>query len=346
MFFIGNAVALTDLTRDVTSQRKSKVVGSALVGVLILLALISITGMSEVYATLNSANLVWIGVAGIVYLGSFAFRTWRWRVLLRTSGEIASRGGVFRSIMAGWFINFLVPARAGDVLRGLALKTTEGVPFSVGASTIVIGRIFDMLVLGLGMFVITVSFVNEWYTFYLGVGALLIASVLLIGLSVVYWYGDWITELPGDQIVDLEESIKAVQDALKQSINNPYAMTLALLLSVPIWSLEASTLFFAGRALGLTIPPVPVLAAGIAAFVSQAVPVTPAGIGTYEAAITAVLSLSGVDQSIATSLSLLDHFTRLAFVYVVGAVSIVHIGFRSRSYFRDKRKETTVSAQD
>jgi len=77
---------------------------------------------------------------------------------------------------------------------------------------------------------------------------------------------------------------------------------------------------------------VPIFAAGIAAFVSQAVPVTPAGIGTFQAAITAALSWFGITSLMSTSLGLLDHFVRVTVIYVVGGISTVHIGFRSRTF--------------
>ncbi|SFR73924.1 hypothetical protein SAMN04487947_4039 [Halogeometricum rufum] len=342
-FVVGNAAAMRDLTESVTSQSKSRLLSSVVFGIVILLVLLSISGMNSVFDILRNANPAWIAVAAAAYLGSFVIRTWRWRVLLRTSGHLASRGGVFRSILAGWFINFLVPARGGDILRGLALKTTEDVPFSVGTGTIVIARIFDMLVLALGLFAVSLLFVDSRYTIYLGVGAVGLAAVMLAGLGAVYYFGDWVSDRFEHWIADIRESIRAVREALQESATNPFGLSLAFLLSIPVWVLEASTLFFTARALSLSIPPAPVVAAGIAAFVSQAVPVTPAGIGTFEATITAVLSLSGVEQNVGTSLSILDHFMRLAVVYLFGAVSVVHIGFRSRTYFRKKRRESNTS---
>jgi len=116
---------------------------------------------------------------------------------------------------------------------------------------------------------------------------------------------------------------------------------LATLLSIPVWLLEASTIYFSARAVGVELEAVATATAGIAAFVSQAVPVTPAGIGTYQATITAVLGGFGIEASTATALSLVDQFTRVAVVYVIGAISIVHVGFRSRVYFRDRAEEET-----
>lgn len=346
LFVIGNIAALTDLMGSVTSQGKARALGGAALGVTIMLILISLSGLDAVYGILSDVRPAWVGVAAVAYLGSFVIRTWRWRVLLRTSGHIASRGGAFRCLLTGWFVNFLIPARAGDIARGLALKTTEDVPFSVGTGTIVIERIMDMLVLGAGLVVITLLFVNEQYTLYLAAGALAIAVVLLTGLGVVYYFGGWVSARLAHRIPDIEESIDAVQNALNRTVGNPYGMFLALLLSCPVWLLEASTLFFTAKALNLSLPPVPVLAAGIAAFVSQAVPVTPAGIGTFQAAITAVLSLSGTGQDIATSLSILDHSMRLTVVYVFGAISTVHIGFRSRTYFRNRKEDSIEAVSD
>jgi uncharacterized protein (TIRG00374 family) len=109
-------------------------------------------------------------------------------------------------------------------------------------------------------------------------------------------------------------------------------------ISLPIWLAEVATIYFAARAVGLDLNIVPTVTAGVSAFVSQAVPVTPGGLGTYEAAITSILVLFGVDSSMGTALALVDHFTRLAVIYIVGSVATVHLIFQSRPYFRDQEQ--------
>lgn len=336
-FVRGNAAGLRDLFASVTDQGRARIFGAAVFGIVLLIALFSLSGFSEVFSTVRSANLFFVGCIAIVYPISFVLRTWRWRVLLRASGHLASRANAFRCIMAGWMLNSLIPARAGDVLRGYALKTTEGTPFSVGIGTIIIERVLDMMVLGGLMTLVALFYVRSDQTTFLAIGAFLIGAVLLAGLSTVYLIGHRIADLLESRIAGISESIRTVQQALSRVSGNPFAIALSAVISIPVWLAEVATIYFAGRAIGIELGVVPTVTAGVSAFVSQAVPITPGGLGTYEAAITSILVTFDIESSTGTALALIDHFTRLAVIYVIGSIATVHLVFQSRPYFRDLR---------
>jgi hypothetical protein len=344
MFVRGNLAGVRDVFSVVTSGSRLRILGAALVGVLIMIALFSFSGFDEVWGIVRRANVGWLGVAAGAYLSSFVFRTWRYRVLLRTSGHLASRGGVFRCILAGWFVNFLVPARAGDAVRGFALKATEDVPFGVATGLVVVERVLDMLVLGTIMLLVATTVLETSRANTLAVGALAIALVMVLGLVVVYYLDEHVAVLLESRIPKIREATRTLNEALERVVANPYAMALAALLSLPVWALEISTIYFSGLAVGVPLGAVATTTAAVAAFVTQAVPVTPAGIGTYEATVTVMLSLFAVPASTGTALALVDHFARVATVYVLGAISVVHVGFRSREYFRERTREAARAA--
>lgn len=347
MFVVGNAVGLKDLFRSVVSGSLAKVFGAALFGVLILVALFALSGFDGVFDVLSSANGGWLAIAAVAYLLSFGFRTWRYRVLLRAADNIATRGGVFRSITTGWFVNFILPARAGDAVRAFALRSTENVPVSVGGGLIVVERAFDMAVLGTAMVVVSLLFVDVPRAEYLALAAFGIAAALVGSLLVVSVGGDRLSDRVSERFPRFGSGLANLRKMVAKVGTNPFALALSALLSIPVWTLEASTIYFSARAVGLSLTAVATVTTAVGAFVAQAVPVTPAGIGTYEATITAILSLFGVAPVISTSLGLLDHFMRVAVIYVIGAISTVHIGFRSRAYFRDRSRtteEATMSA--
>ncbi|WP_363466254.1 flippase-like domain-containing protein [Halogeometricum borinquense] len=344
LFVTGNLVGLRDLLSAITSGGPLRIVGAAVFGIAILVGLFSLTGFEGVFQTLSDAQPAWILGAAGMYGSTFAFRTWRFRVLLRTAGHMASRGGVLRSIFTGWFVNFLIPARAGDVARGLALKSTEDVPFGVTSGLVVVERILDMLMLGLLMGVVTLMFLSNSQGRFLALAAFGLALVLLVGLVVLVQLDERIADRFESRFPRIREGLAGLRHAVGSLLDNPYALALSLFLSLPVWLLEASTLFLSARALGVSLDLIVGLTASVAAFLTQAVPVTPGGLGTYEAAIAGVLSLFSISTTLGTSIGLIDHFMRLAFVYILGAISTVHIGFRSRSYFRDRSTQDSSSS--
>lgn len=337
-FVRGNSAGLRDLFASVTDQGVARALGATLFGVLLLVGLFTFSGFTDVFSAISNTNPLFVAGIVVVYPVSFILRTWRWRVLLRASGHLAGRANTFRCIMAGWLLNSLLPARAGDVMRGYALKTTEGTPFSVGIGTIVIERVLDMLVLGAMMAVVAGFYVREARTTYLAIGAFLIGVVLLTGLVAVYLIGHRVSDLLEDRIEGVSKSIRTVQRALRRVSGNPFAVALSAAISLPVWLTEIATIYLAARAVGVNLGVVPTVTAGISAFVSQAVPVTPGGLGTYEAAITSILVLFGIDSSTATALALVDHFTRLGVIYVIGSIAAIHLIFQSRPYFREQEQ--------
>jgi hypothetical protein len=340
MFVLGNVAGLRDIVRVVTGGGPVRLLATAVFGLLVLVGFFSVTGFTEVFGVVSGANPTLVAVAALVYLLSFVFRTWRYRVLLRTSGHLASVGGVFRCIVAGWFVNFLVPARAGDVVRGLALKSTEDVPFGVATGLVVVERILDMVTLGTTMLFVAVVVVETQQVSDFAVGALTIAVLLAIGLVAICVLDEHVVSVLEPVLPNASGTMAAFNEALSQVAQNRYALALTALLSAPVWLLEVGTLYVSERAFGVALPAVQTLAAGVAAFLSQVVAVTPAGIGSYESVLAGVLTQFDVAAATGTSLALLDHFTRVAVISVVGTICIVHIGFRSRVYFRERTEPT------
>lgn len=316
-------------------RQRFRAVGGIVLGLFILGALLSLTGLNSILTLIRGARIEWLLVAAMAYMASFVFRTWRWQVLLSVGGHRPNVVGTFRCILCGWFINFLVPARAGDLVRGVALRTTEEVPFGVGMGSIVVERILDMLVLALGLLVITAAVTRHTFTLSLAVGAIALAGLMAAALLALYYVGERFEAAVPRSLPGLEDTLAALRVALERGARDPRGMSLACALSLPVWTFEASTLYFTGLALGLGLEPVPVLAAGISAFVTQAIPVTPAGIGTFEVAVTGVLSLFGVPVDAAFGLGLVDHGVRLLVVFVVGGVSLVQVLTRSRHHLTD-----------
>lgn len=259
-------------------------------------------------------------------------------MILRSAGYIFPRSMLFKCIMFGWLLNYLIPARVGDVARGVALKTTEDAPLGVSLSTIVVERIFDMITLVLLLAVPAVLYYQERFL-WLEAVSLGITLVLVLGLAVFYRYDEWIAKRLSQRSPSIGRSLLLLKQGLEGIADNKAALLLCLALSLPIWFFEVFSIYLASRALGFDIPLIYASISGVASFVAQTVPVTPAGIGIHEASITGVLGFFGISVKEALSIALVDHFARGLVIYVFGLISAIHIGFASRWYFRRRRSQ-------
>lgn len=337
MFVLGNLVSLIDLFGAVIKGSWIRIVLSVIFGILLLFGIFSFSGFSEIFKILLKTSLGYVATACVMILMTFILRTWRWSVLLRTSGYRVHHDTAMKSIMFGWLLNYLLPARVGDVARGVALKTTEGTPFGVSLSTIVVERAMDMLTLALTLMAVLLIVANIAPLFWIAGGALAVAIVLVFGLIIIYNYAHTIQNRLGGRFEFLGNSIPALKTGLYNLYINPQAIILCLILSIPIWFFEVSSIYFSAKAINFELAPEQAVFSGIVAFIAQAIPTTPAGIGIHEGTIAGVLLLFGINTSTGTSIALIDHFARGIIIYVFGLVSAIHIGFASRAHFKNKR---------
>ncbi|MBU4222849.1 MAG: flippase-like domain-containing protein [Euryarchaeota archaeon] len=342
LFFIGNIISMRDLFSSVVSGSKLKLLGAMALGILLLIGIFSFSGFSQVYGTIKSASLYYIFLGFLGVTASFVMRTWRWSVLLRTSGHVVPRDILFKSLMFGYLLNYFLPARAGDIARGAALKYTQRTPMGISLTTIVIERAIDMFtlafLLGAGAFLLS----SSGTVVTLAVVSMAIALLLMMLLLISYKYGWFISEKVGKRIPSISGFINIMKEGLDRLYSNPSAIFLSIIISLPVWFFEISGTYLAAKAIGYPISFPLATVAGITSFLSQTIPVTPAGIGVYEGTMAGVFVIFGIPLSMGISLALVDHFIRASVTLIFGIISSVHLGFASRAYFVEKRNMKEV----
>ncbi len=332
LFIWGNTIALKDLFQQTIKGSPIHIIIALFIGLLILAGILFLSGLSGVYLSIKNANLYFFLASCLAVFMAFPLRTWRWSILLRTSGHTLPRNIIFNALLFGWFMNYLLPARVGDITRGVALKTTANVPLGVALMTIIIERILDMVMLGL-LLTPALLFLAPKRFLSIGGGVSVIIFLLIFSLFFVYRFDYLITEKLKNRFAGIHDSIRELKEGLCAITKNPAAMGLSLILSLPIWIFEIASIYFAAKAVHINIPFFSAIAAGVTTFILQALPLTPAGIGIHEGSIAGVLVLFEIPLEAGTSLALLDHLARAVIVYLFGAIATVHIGFQSRRYF-------------
>ncbi len=333
LFIIGTIISLRDLFGSVVSGSKLKLLGTMLFGLLLLMGIFSLSGYSEVYETIKKASFFYVLLGFVTITTSFFMRTWRWSVLLRTSGYVVPRAILFKSLMFGYLLNYFLPARIGDISRGAVLKSTENIPMGISLTTIVIERAMDMFTLSILLGVGAVLLSRSTAVLTLAGISLAIAFLLVMMLIFAYRYDSFISRKLGKRIPELAGFMNMMKEGLRKICSNPSAVVLSVIISLPVWFLEISGTYLAAFAIGYPIPFSLAAVAGITSFVSQTIPITPAGIGIYEGAMGGVFVLFGIPLSTGVSLALVDHFVRASVTLIFGLISTVHLGFASRTYF-------------
>ncbi len=333
MFFLGNIVGLRDLFGSITKGSQQNFLIATFIGLFLFAVIFSLSGFSNIYKILSNVSFGYFGVACFMVLITFLFRTWRWSVLLRTTGYAIPIDTIFKCIMFSWLVNYILPARIGDFARGMALKTTEKTPLSVSLPTILVERAMDLITLAMMLGVTLYFFARDSPLFSIGFSAFLIGVSLIILLLLVSKYDYIILQKFETRFHFLKETLPILKEGMNNLYKNPQAILLCFMLSIPVWFFEISSIFYSARAIHFKLGFTLATLAGISAFVAQSLPSTPAGIGVHEGTIAGVLMYFGINTSFGTSIALVDHFARGLVTYVVGSVSAIHISLNSREYF-------------
>jgi len=239
--------------------------------------------------------------------------------------------------MFGWFLNYLLPARLGDIARAVAVKVTDGKPLGVTLSTIVVERAFDTITLAF-LLAVASLFINQKVFIWLEAGAIFITLALIVLLWLVYRYDQFFLDHFIRYIPSLKESLPLLKKGIYEMSRNITSIILSFLISLVIWGFEIAGVYFAAKAIHYDITFFYAAIAGIAAFIAQSLPLTPARIDVYEASIAGILVLFNIPFSARMEMALVDHFVRGLIVYILGMVCTIHLAFASRWYFKANKE--------
>ncbi|MEP7352809.1 MAG: lysylphosphatidylglycerol synthase transmembrane domain-containing protein [Acidobacteriota bacterium] len=106
--------------------------------------------LGQILGDLSYVNWWWIALGSGAQLSAYFIQSLRWRMILAPVAKLGFLQGV-RAILTGLFASEVLPLRAGEALRCYMVSKWTTLPFSVSASSVVIERIFDGLVMWVGL---------------------------------------------------------------------------------------------------------------------------------------------------------------------------------------------------
>ncbi len=109
--------------------------------------------LNELSDNLQQAKLSWVLISGLCLILIFFVRALRWNVMLENIGYKVENGKVFYSVILAYFVNSFTP-RLGEIVRCTTLSKDGNVPVAQSLGSVIIERVYDLLVLFLGLFVI------------------------------------------------------------------------------------------------------------------------------------------------------------------------------------------------
>jgi uncharacterized protein (TIRG00374 family) len=264
----------------------------------------------QVWITLKSTQLEYVGWMILATTVSLLLRAYRWCVLLRAGGTVHFPTA-FWATCAGYFGNNYLPARAGELIRTMMVDAETGIGRAFVLTTALSERIVDAisLVLISSLVLLTLPVRPGWY----GTAAKPFAIVGIcgaVGIAVLpklerLWH------LLLDRAPVPERFRGKLTHILEQILNGLRAfhdlrrLATFLVLTALIWFMDAVGAILGARSLGihLSLPVAYLLLTGLG--LGSALPSTPGFVGIYQFVAVEVLTPFGYPKATVIAYTLL-----------------------------------------
>jgi uncharacterized membrane protein YbhN (UPF0104 family) len=242
----------------------------------------------------------------------------RYRSIL---GRLGVRAGLAFStacVLISQTANLVIPARLGDLVRVFILKHENLAGYQTGVSSIIIERFFDILTVAvLGLLALPfIPGIPGWVYPVIVVPLFLCGFFVLILLALGKVHSD-------NRILAIGLSMVREMKAASLTAGSVAGLSA---LSLVIWATDIATTVSVAGMFHAEVSLAVVTLAVVVGNLAKAVPVTPGGIGTYEAAVAVILVLSGTTQATATLIAVSDHLLKNVITAAGGVLSIWLLG--------------------
>jgi uncharacterized protein (TIRG00374 family) len=251
-------------------------------------------------------------LAALANLLALAVQAWRWLLLLRPLGR-PSYPQSLGTILVGFALSSIMPARAGEVARVHLMARR----MNVGRATIAGTAVLDHVVNGLTFAPLTLiipfsSDVPDWMQR---------GTLLLLSLAAAAGIAAWVTAAPVGTHQEQQGRLRKTVTQLREGFaaaRSPGRFGRALALGVLAWVLEGLTTWLTLQALGISSSPAVVVIVLLAVNVALAVPAPPGNLGTFELGAVLALTALGIRKEAAVAFGLCYHGVQLVPLWIAG----------------------------
>lgn len=281
----------------------------------------------EVFTALSNTNLSYIIAALIVTAITFFLRALRWRTLLKSPRYLTLQH-YSSSTHIGYFLNNILPFRAGDIFRAKLLSNHDkDIKLSYLIGSLVGEKIIDLWVVGL----FTMILILLGYTNLLGVQFIL-AVVAISFVSSLIIFGRH--TLSNKLLISFPALTNFVGGYKLVSENKMRLLGWSMLL----WISFIAYVIFSLKAIGIVLSLEQALGLTIISSIVTSLPIAPAAIGTYHLAVIYCLhNLYGFNLELAQTGAIVMHSIFLLYSIIVGYIYLASENLNIGSIVNDDK---------
>jgi uncharacterized protein (TIRG00374 family) len=288
---------------------------------------------AAVWAQIQHVNVMWLIIGAVWYFMGVTLISIRWRFLLRSIKPVPLRALV-PLVAIGYMGNNVYPFRSGEILRIILLQRNYQVPVARAATTVIVERVFDGLVMltfiAVSLLFVDIQAVEIKHVATVATPIFLVAVIIFFALAtrpdllrrILHLMANI---LPG-RIHNLMLRLADEVIGGLQALRSPTDLAGAVFFSFASWMVEASVYWIVSFAFGLGVSyPVMLLTVGVVNLAGL-IPASPGQIGVFEFFVSLVLIAVGVTADVAHAYALVVHVVIWLPVTLVGFFFLVRQG--------------------
>ncbi len=308
------------------------------------------TGIPDIAAKLQTANLSYYSLAFISIIFSVLFSSLTWHRLLNLLSIRATFRKAFLYVWIGTFVDLLIPMESvsGEVSKAYLMSKNSNANSGKVVASIVSHRILSMIITLGGLIISSVFFALKYNPpelilyFTIIIASCSALSIILLGyLSVrkqtTRKIVNWVISLAARisrgrwELTSLRSKAQKMLKAFHQGIDiltgNPKALSGPVVFSIASWSLNVLVYFLVFTSIGFEISLSAIIIVYSITVSLQTIPLgIPGEVGFMEFVMTTLYTLLGVPFAVSAAATVLTRVVTLWFKIIMGYAAVQWIG--------------------
>ncbi|MBI2085976.1 flippase-like domain-containing protein [Candidatus Daviesbacteria bacterium] len=307
-----------------------KIIFNTILGIVLIFIWSRFVDIPQILSNLSKVNLVYLGPIFFFMLLSPVLRAARLQIFLSEITKIKLLDLIFLN-GAAQILNFFVPIRAGEILKGVYLNTHYKLPLSKSVVWIFIDRFVDFLAILLLAAILFFIVPTSLSITFITIITIILITALFLTYLIVHKKGfakDLFKLLRHLFIIN---SIKIYFDRFSNFIlesfsilnRHPKDLFYMTIITIFAYGADAAIWYFTFVSLGVNQNFIKMYLGQLLSALTYLVPAAPGYVGSAEASGLLVLSgIFGIVPNLASSMIVLVHILTAIFVLIFGLFSL------------------------
>jgi len=309
------------------------------IGLILLYAWFKIIDWTQMKLFFQKIHIIRASLFSIFYISAYFIRSFRWKIIIRPIVRI-SIISAFKIFFSGLLVNYLIPIRAGEVLKSFILKSKNNIPISKSFPSVFLDKFFDLFPIIL--IILSIPLLALKLNTFLLIVILVILLIFLIFSGFLYfsishknisynWINHMIKVLPrkfqnkAQQLgYNFIEGLAILNNRVLDTIYILFLTILAILS-------EAYFIFLIFIEFGASISYLEILFGYTLMNLTYILPTPPAQIGTNQFMWILIFSFTlGIDENLTGAAVTFSHAITAFIILIIGTISLFSLNIKIR----------------